>query len=70
MALDRHRQGFDSVGEQAQARAIRWRDDTISGFTAAYREHVEGAATMPDDPALAAALLELFLLQKGIYEID
>jgi len=70
MALDRHRESFDAVGEQARARADRWREETTSGFMAAYREHVEGAATMPDDPALSSALLELFLLQKGIYEID
>jgi maltose alpha-D-glucosyltransferase/alpha-amylase len=70
MALDRDRQSFGVVGERAQARAEQWRAETVSAFLAAYREHVQGAATMPDDPELADALLELFLLQKGIYEID
>jgi maltose alpha-D-glucosyltransferase/alpha-amylase len=31
---------------------------------------VAGAATMPQDATLADALLDLFLLQKAIYEID
>jgi maltose alpha-D-glucosyltransferase/alpha-amylase len=70
MALDQHRQGFDAVGEAAQARAARWREETVRGFLAAYREHVRGAATMPADEALLDALLGLFLLQKGVYEID
>ena len=51
------------------ARAGQWRAETSAAFLAAYREHVQGAATMPDDQALADGLLELFLLQKAIYEI-
>jgi maltose alpha-D-glucosyltransferase/alpha-amylase len=68
MALDRHRAAFDG-DDRGLERAERWRRETTEGFLAAYREHVAGAATMPDDPKLADALLELFLLQKGIYEI-
>jgi maltose alpha-D-glucosyltransferase/alpha-amylase len=69
MALDQHRQSYDTVADRAVARAVQWRDETTRGFVAAYREHVEGAATMPEQEALTAALLDLFLLQKGIYEI-
>ena len=70
MALEEHRQGFDALDERTRARAVEWRDTTSAAFLAAYREHVAGAATTAEDPALSAALLELFLLQKGIYEIE
>ncbi len=69
MALDQHRQAFDAAGEQSEERAEQWRKETADAFLAAYREHIAGAATMPEDDALTDALLELFLLQKGIYEI-
>jgi maltose alpha-D-glucosyltransferase/alpha-amylase len=70
LALDLHRASFGEVVDRAQARALQWRDETTAAFLAAYREHVAGAATMPEDAALADALLDLFLLQKAIYEID
>ena len=70
MALDRHQQAFGTVGPRAAARVAEWRDETTAAFLAAYREHVAGAATMPEDEALTDALLDLFLLQKAIYEID
>jgi maltose alpha-D-glucosyltransferase/alpha-amylase len=70
MALDRHRQAFGEAGEEVVARAQRWRDETNEAFLAAYFDTVRGAATIPEDEALTQALLELFLLQKGIYEID
>ncbi len=69
MALDHHAQGFGEASALAIARVAQWREQTTSGFLAAYREHVQGAATLPDDEALVDALLELFLLQKAIYEI-
>jgi maltose alpha-D-glucosyltransferase/alpha-amylase len=70
MALDRDRQSFGAVRESVQARTGQWRDETVAAFLAAYRQHVRGAATMPEDREFVDALLEHFLLQKGIYEID
>ena len=69
MALDLHRASMGEASPRAEARAALWRDETTAAFLAAYREAVAGAATAPDD-ALGAALLDLFLLQKAIYEID
>ncbi len=69
MALDLHRASMGEASPRAEARAALWRDETTAAFLAAYRETVAGAATAPDD-ALGAALLDLFLLQKAIYEID
>jgi maltose alpha-D-glucosyltransferase/alpha-amylase len=70
MALDLHRAAFPDAGEAAPARALQWREETTAAFLAAYRAHAAGAATIPEGPALAGALLDLFLLQKAIYEID
>jgi maltose alpha-D-glucosyltransferase / alpha-amylase len=70
MALDRHRQSFGAASDEATTRAAQWREETTSAFMAAYREHVRGAATVPEDDASTQALLELFLLQKAIYEIN
>jgi maltose alpha-D-glucosyltransferase/alpha-amylase len=69
IALARHSEAFDTGGERAAARAGQWRRETTDAFLAAYREHVADAPTMPADEALTSALLDLFLLQKGIYEI-
>jgi maltose alpha-D-glucosyltransferase/alpha-amylase len=69
MALDRHRRTFDAPTDRAEARAAEWRAEASASFLTAYREHIRGAATMPEDQGLADALLELFLLQKGLYEI-
>ena len=46
-----------------------WLEDTTAAFLSAYREHIAGAPTWPDDPALAEALIDLFVVQKAIYEI-
>jgi maltose alpha-D-glucosyltransferase/alpha-amylase len=69
IALARHSEAFDTGGDRAAARAGQWRRETTDAFLAAYREHVADAPTMPADEALTSALLDLFLLQKGIYEI-
>nr|WP_248633173.1 hypothetical protein [Cereibacter changlensis] len=37
-------------------------------FLEAWRKTAEGADNLPQDPALTDALLDLFLLQKAIYE--
>lgn len=69
MALDKHNASYDNPGEDAAIRVREWRDQTVSDFLKAYREHIAGAASMPEGEALTSALLDLFLLQKGLYEI-
>ncbi|CAN5760580.1 maltose alpha-D-glucosyltransferase [soil metagenome] len=70
MALERHGSaGAEGPGEGAIARVAEWRDRTRAEYLDAYHAHVAGAASMLEDAALAAALLDLFTLQKAIYEI-
>ncbi len=61
------RPGVDREAIARQAR--QWRDRATAEVLAAYRETIAGAETWPEDRTLADGLLELFLLQKAIYEV-
>jgi maltose alpha-D-glucosyltransferase/alpha-amylase len=56
-------------GELALGFAQRWRDTVQAAFLESYRETIAGCRSYPEDPAEAQALLELFLLEKALYEI-
>jgi maltose alpha-D-glucosyltransferase / alpha-amylase len=49
--------------------AHRWRDLVQAAFLESYRETIAGCRSYPDDPTEAQALLDLFLLEKALYEI-
>jgi len=68
-ALDRRRQVTGEFHEAEQHRALVWRDQTISEFLAAYVDVASETSTYPSDPATAAGLLQLFTVQKAVYEI-
>ncbi|WP_204569867.1 maltose alpha-D-glucosyltransferase [Arsenicitalea aurantiaca] len=68
-ALARRRFATGTISEEGRARADAWQGQVTADFLEAYRHHVEGAASYPTDPAFALALLDLFTLQKAIYEI-
>ncbi len=46
-----------------------WLRGTTRAYLEAYREHMAGCPTYPEDEAFATALLDLFLIQKALYEI-
>ena len=50
--------------------ARAWRDLSTSAFLSAYRSTIIGCVSYPDDPDDAAALLNLMILEKALYEID
>ena len=64
----RHRASFGTTVEQALERIEDWRRTASAAFLDSYRQHVDGSANLPSDRAAADALLDLFLLQKAIYE--
>ncbi|MBM3605348.1 MAG: DUF3459 domain-containing protein, partial [Alphaproteobacteria bacterium] len=66
--IARHRHDAPAGTERALARIEQWRRSAAEDFLAAYREHAAGAPNLPDDAATTQALLDLFLLQKAIYE--
>ena len=47
-----------------------WRDRATETFLGAYREAIGQARLWPGDPAAAGRLLNFFLLEKAIYEIE
>jgi maltose alpha-D-glucosyltransferase/alpha-amylase len=66
VAWSRWREAHEGEGEAARAKALAWRDATRGAFLKAYFDTLWGAAPAP---GLTAALLDLFTLQKAIYEI-
>jgi maltose alpha-D-glucosyltransferase/alpha-amylase len=55
--------------EVVLALAERWRRSTEDAFLEAYRATIEGCISYPEDEGEARQLLELFLLEKALYEI-
>lgn len=66
MALARWRDTHEVNGEEARAKALDWRDDTRRDFLSAYLATLGEKAP---EATLTAALLDLFTLQKAIYEV-
>ncbi len=67
-ALARHEESFGPASERAVERAEAWRQQAVADFLAAYEGASAGTASLPSDPALKEALLDLFLVQKAVYE--
>jgi maltose alpha-D-glucosyltransferase/alpha-amylase len=49
--------------------AENWRQATERAFLGAYRETIAGCPSWPEDEGAAQRLLDLFLLEKALYEI-
>ncbi|TVQ34739.1 MAG: maltose alpha-D-glucosyltransferase [Geminicoccaceae bacterium] len=47
----------------------RWRDATSRAFQEGYAAAMQGVPSWPDDPDEAQRLLDLFLIEKALYEI-
>jgi maltose alpha-D-glucosyltransferase/alpha-amylase len=55
--------------EIIRALAETWRQASATAFLAGYRETIAGCPSHPEDAAEADRLLDLFLLEKALYEI-
>jgi maltose alpha-D-glucosyltransferase/alpha-amylase len=47
-----------------------WCDRAAAAFLAAYRETMTNTRLWPADPAAAGRMLEFFLLERALYEIE
>jgi maltose alpha-D-glucosyltransferase/alpha-amylase len=47
----------------------RWERETSAAFLAAYARAVRGASSYPVEPDDVARLIELFVLEKALYEV-
>ena len=68
-AVDRFASRKGELPERVMAVATAWRNRASRDFLTAYVEAVQGTAIYPADRQAAESLLDLFLLQKGFYEI-
>jgi len=66
--IARHRASFGSTAEQALERVREWHQSAISDFLENYWKHAGDAPYLPADEAARRSLLDLFLLQKAVYE--
>ena len=57
------------TGEIVRTLAEAWRQASAAAFLAGYRETIAGCPSYPEDAAEAERLLNLFLLEKALYEI-
>ncbi len=69
-ALDRFASRVRGLPERVVAAASAWRERAGREFIDAYVETARGMASLPQDRRDTAALLNLFLLQKTLYEIS
>jgi maltose alpha-D-glucosyltransferase/alpha-amylase len=61
----------DRPTDRARAAALmsHWERETSSAFLAAYALAVRGASSYPSNPVDVARLIELFVLEKALYEV-
>ncbi len=57
------------TGEIVRTLAEAWRQASAAAFLGGYRETIAGCPSYPEDAAEAERLLNLFLLEKALYEI-
>ena len=57
------------AGEIVRTLAEAWRQASAAAFLDGYRETIAGCPSYPEDAAEAERLLNLFLLEKALYEI-
>jgi len=69
-ALDRFATRAGALPERVVAATAAWRERAGREFMDTYVEAARGMASFPQERDDAAALLELFLLQKTLYEIS
>ena len=68
-ALDRLNARRGTVEAHLRERAFRWRDQATRDFLATYSAASEGSALLSPADDSGRALLDLFLLQKALYEL-
>jgi maltose alpha-D-glucosyltransferase/alpha-amylase len=54
---------------QLTALAEAWETQARQAFLDSYRAAIDGCVTWPADPATAARLIDLFLIEKALYEV-
>jgi maltose alpha-D-glucosyltransferase/alpha-amylase len=69
-ALDRALKGTPDDYARLGTALGEWRDRATSAFLVAYREVMNQAPLWPTDPQTAGQMLDFFLLEKALHEIE
>jgi len=69
-ALGRVTKGSPDERGRLAAALSGWRERSVAAFLNAYRESMTRARLWPDDPHAADALVNFFLLEKAVHEIE
>jgi maltose alpha-D-glucosyltransferase/alpha-amylase len=59
----------DASPDVARLKVETWASEAAERFLAGYREAGAGVASIPSDPARFRALLDLFVVEKALYEV-
>lgn len=70
MAARQKWQASGKLTAPVQRALIAWRDQSSESFMAAYHEAIGSSALWPDRPEHAKAMLNFFLLEKALYELE
>jgi maltose alpha-D-glucosyltransferase / alpha-amylase len=69
IALDEATSDRPADRGRAAAHMTRWERETAAAFLTAYARAVRGASSYPSDPVDVARLIDLFVLEKALYEV-
>jgi maltose alpha-D-glucosyltransferase/alpha-amylase len=69
-ALDRATRGSPDERGRLAAALAGWRDRSVAAFLGAYRESMTEARLWPDDPHAGDVMVNFFLLEKAVREIE
>jgi maltose alpha-D-glucosyltransferase/alpha-amylase len=69
-ALERARGMAPDEHGRLAAALSEWRDRATAAFMSGYRETIRSAPLWPSDPHAADAMINFFLLEKVLYEIE
>jgi len=69
IALDEATSDRPADRVRAAAHMTRWERETAAAFLTAYARAVRGASSYPSDPVDVARLIDLFVLEKALYEV-
>jgi len=69
VASDSNREQPDEKRVAIEKAMRSWQDETTQAFLAGYRDAAAGLASLPSDASTWQELLELFLIEKALYEL-
>jgi maltose alpha-D-glucosyltransferase/alpha-amylase len=69
VALDKSTAQRPQDRERLAPSLASWRQDMTSAFISSYRDAIHGCASYPEDEVVARQLLDLFIIEKSLYEL-